>query len=650
MTLFFIGLAAILAGGVVAAVTRMRSTRAEAAFGGLVVAGSILALVPALRVLGGAASPVTTVPSRVPGGPWEFGIDALAAFFLLVVLGVGSVIAIYGIGYLRAERSHRSIAGACLGFSALLVSLALVVTARAAIPFLIAWESMSVLGYLVILFEHERADVRRAGLVYLVATHVGTLALFLLFAAWARVATDLRFDTLAASAANLPRQGQVILLLALVGFGVKAGLVPLHFWLPGAHSAAPSHVSAIMSGVVIKMGIYGLLRVGALLAPTPAWWGWTLLSLGLIGGVLGVLWALAQHDLKRLLAYHSVENIGIILLGMGLGFLGITYRQPAVAAIGFAGAVLHTLNHALFKSLLFFGAGSVLRATGTREIDKLGGLARAMPVTWILFLIGAAAIVGLPPLNGFVSEWLVFQALFRSGLGADPMRLAVIGASGLALIGTLALACFAKVAGIIFLGRPRSAAGAQGEAPPLLLAPMAALAAACAMIGLFAGQIVKPALRAGALLARTEPLRGASSDVALAARSVGLLAIALTVIAAVGYGLLARLRARRPIRREETWGCGYAKPDPVMQYTASSFAAPLLAAYAPVVGLRVQESATSFHSHPTEVVLERTIQPLGYRVRSLAARLRPIQQGRLHIYLFYMIAVLLGLILYLVAA
>jgi len=650
---FFFGLAVIMVGGVVALLDRRRPKRADWSYGVLVALGCVLALRPALTVLSGAAVRTVVMPTDMPGGPWEFGIDPLSAFFLIVVLGVGAVVALYGIGYLTAERAHRPTGGALLGLAALLVALALVVTARAALPFLISWEVMSLLGYFLVIFEHQRAEVRRAGLVYLAATHAGTLALFLMFAAWSGTGTDLTFDGLAFSARGLPYRGAVVLLLALLGFGIKAGLVPLHFWLPGAHSAAPSHISAAMSGIVIKMGVYGLIRVTTLMGVTPAWWGWALLTIGVASGVLGVLWALTQHDLKRLLAYHSVENIGIILLGTGLGALGLSYGRPAVAALGFAGAVLHTLNHALFKSLLFFGAGSLIRETGTREIDRLGGLARTMPLTWVAFLVGAAAIVGLPPLNGFVSEWVVYQALFQSGLAAEPIRLAVLGAAGLALIGGLALACFAKVAGTIFLGRPRSyAARGTREAGAGLTAPMFVLVSACVLIGMQPLIAVGPALTAGGFLAGTGApgTEGMLSDVLTSARLVGSLALGLVLVFAVLRVSVSLLRSRRIVGEAETWASGYPRSDPRMQYTAASFAAPIIEAYAPVAGVQVHERGTSLHTHPTDVIIEGWVFPLWRRTRSLAGRLRPMQQGRLHMYLLYVVAVVLVLLLYLVAA
>ena len=393
-----------------------------------------------------------------------FGIDVLSAWFLLLVLGAGGASALYGVSYLRDRFAPRRAGAAHLLVSVLLVALSGVVVARSILAFMLAWEVMAITAYFLVIFEHEHPGVARAGMIYVILTHCATLALICMFAVWSAGEPRSWFSDLGAAIPSGSVAAGAPLLLGLLGFGIKAGVVPFHFWLPGAHAAAPSHVSALLSGVMLKIGIYGLFRILVLAGVAPAWWGWTLLLLGLASAVLGVLWALAQHDLKRLLAYHSVENIGIILMGMGLGVLGTAYHQPGVALLGYAGALLHSLNHALFKSLLFLGAGAVVRATGTREIDRLGGLARRMPQTALLFLIGSVAIVGLPPLNGFVSEWLIFTGLLASGLGTGDLRPASVAAAGLALTGALALACFAKVFSVMFLGASR---GAVAEAGPL---------------------------------------------------------------------------------------------------------------------------------------------------------------------------------------
>jgi len=641
VTLFFLGLAAIVAGGLSAG---------DRSFRLLVTAGCVLCAVPAVRVLAGAPAPGVELSLPAPSGPWIFGIDLLSAAFVLIVLGPGLASAWYGLRALQPQSDGRPATAPRLLFTLELAALALVVTARAVVPFLMAWEVMAVLAYFLIMHEHDRAEVRRAGLVYLVATHAGMLTLLALFASWPGTGGALTFEALASRAPALPAGGALVLSLALLGFGLKAGLVPLHFWLPEAHASAPSHVSALLSGVVIKMGIYGLLRVVSLLGVVPAWWGWLVLAIGIVSGVLGVLWALAQHDIKRLLAYHSVENIGIILMGLGTGVLGTAYRMPLVATLGYAGAILHTLNHALFKSLLFLGAGATYHATGTRDLDRLGGLARRMPLTWMAFLIGSAAIVGLPPLNGFVSEWIVYQALLSGGtLGSRgaPIQLTLVGIMGLALVGGLALACFAKVCGIVFLGVPRSAEAARGhEVAPGMVGPMLALAAACVLIGLAPALVVQPALAVGAAVAGVGA-ESAGSAVPSALNRIALLSLALVTLLVLGRLAWTAVLRRRPTTQADTWGCAYAHSSPRMQYTASSFAAPLLAAYGPLAGVRETRSPVAFASHARELVLDGAILPAWTALRGALGRLRPIQQGRLWVYLLYIIAVLVVLLFYL---
>jgi hydrogenase-4 component B len=642
------GLALLVVGGMSALLLRRRAI-AAAAYRFLMIAGGAVAAWPAVRVLAGGPLLEWRLGAPVPGGEWILGLDALSSVFLIAILLVGVAAAVFGTAYLAPEADHRPVGAAHLFFAIEIASLALVVTARSAIPFLVAWEIMAILAYLLVVFEHDRAEVRRAGLIYLIATHTGTLALIALFAYWGNRAGGLTFDALAAGAAAMPGSGAVVFTLALLGFGFKAGLVPFHFWLPGAHSAAPSHMSALMSGVVIKMGIYGLLRTVGLAGAPPAWWGWLVLSLGVLSGVLGVLWALSQHDLKRLLAYHSVENIGIILIGLGVGALGARFGAPLVAALGFAGAILHTVNHALFKSLLFLAAGAIQRATGTRVIDQLGGLARRMPLTWAAFLTGSVAIVGLPPLNGFVSEWLVYNGLLRSGEVA-PARAALFAVAGLALVGALALACFAKVGGAMFLGQARSSAAA-GAADPggAMLTPIAVLVAACLVIGIGPALVVGPVIRAGAWVSGLGQASGAEAAVSPGLARITVLAVALLLLPGAGWWFQAR-RLRGRAATAATWGCGYDSPTPRMQYTASSFAAPLSSAFGTAAGVRVVRAPDRLTVHPSEIVLERLALPLWARVRAAAIRLRPIQHGRLWAYVLYLLGTLLVLLLYLALA
>jgi hydrogenase-4 component B len=640
VTLVAVGLGLILLAGIAAGTPGFRL---------LFAAGCATGAVPALAVLVGAAVTDVQIPAALPFGPWVFGLDALSAVFLLAILAVGGACAWFGQAYLERDRSHRAVGAAHLLLAVLVTALAGAVIARAVAPLLIAWEVMAVAAYLLVVFEHERADVRRAGLIYLVVTHTGILALFALFAVWVGETGDLTFAALAAHPPFTAGRAAMVLVLALVTFGLKAGVVPFHFWLPEAHAAAPSHVSALMSGVVIKMGIYGLLRIVLLFGPLPPWWGWLVLALGAVSGILGVVWALAQHDVKRLLAFHSVENIGIILLGTGAGALGLAYGHPVIAVLGFAGAALHTLNHALFKSLLFLGAGSVIHATGARDIDRFGGVARRMPLTAAAFIVGAAAIVGLPPLNGFVSEWLVFQAVLRGGDAGGALPLAGLAAAALALIGALALACFVKVVGVMYLGTPRDPVAATAHEPAGgMIYPVLGLAIACVAIGLLPIAVVPAALRVGSLVAGVAPGVVGPEVAAAAPATVFTLSLAAALLA--GWAVHAAFARRRPAPAVATWGCGYAGTTPRMAYTASSFAAPLLGAFRAVAGVHVTRNAVALATHPSDPVLDRVVLPAWHGVRAAAGGLRPIQRGSLQLYLLYVGAAVVTLLVYLFAA
>jgi len=437
--------------------------------------------------------------------------------------------------------------------------------------------------------------------------------------------------------------------------------VPLHVWLPEAHPAAPSHVSAVMSGVMIKTGIYGLLRVLTLVGPPPPWWGWTLLCVGALSGVLGVLWALAQHDLKRVLAYSSVENVGLITIGLGLGLLGMSYDAPLMAGLGLAGAMVHVVNHAVLKSLLFLGAGAVVHATGTRRLDQLGGLLRRMPRSGRGFLLGAVAICGLPPLNGFVGEVLLYAAAFAGVVQtlttahAAAAVLAILAIGGLAIIGGLAAACFARVVGSAWLGEPRSpqAAGAR-EVSGGLWGPMLVLAATCMALVAVAPwmpavlkQVLKPLMSQQALTAGLD-----LAAVVLRGTTIASLVLVLTVAA---LALLRRwLLAGREVASTVTWDCGYAAPTPRMQYTASSFGWPAVGVFAMFVrpemkcvlpaGLFPAQAALA--TDTPDGFVQRAYRPLFAGLGWVILRLRWLQHGRIQFYVLYIALTLLALLVW----
>jgi hydrogenase-4 component B len=641
------GILLILAGAIVALGLRRHPRVADVLVQLLVLAGCGIAAVPAVRVLLGLPLPELSFRTTLPGGSWHFGMDALSAWFTLLLCVVAAATVSFGVRYLARERAHRSIGPAHALFALLIAAMLTVFAARAAVPFLVAWEVMAVSAYFLIVFEQDRPGVRGAGMVYLVLTHAGTLALLAMFLAWGRAAPELAFANLTPAAARAIGGGAPILLLALFGFGVKAGMFPFHFWLPGAHAAAPSHVSALLSGVMIKTGVYGLLRLLSLFGAPPPWWAWSLLLLGLASALLGVLWALTQHDLKRALAYSSMDNIGIILLGLGLGALGSAYHKPVLAFLGFAGALLHALNHALFKSLLFLGAGAVVRATGTRELDRLGGLGRSMPRTAAAFLIGSLAIVGLPALNGFIGEWTLIRGFLAAGGSSGPLRLSGLGAAAIGLIGALTLACFVRLGGAVFLGKPRARSVEPTEdAPGGIGAGLLLLGSACVTIGILPVVAMTPVLRVTAMFSAApaavtlRPIGGFTSW------AVTALAAALLLLCAILWSVRRWAGRRGVVRADVTWSCAYPAPTGRMQYTASSFSAPLRHAFASAALPPVTDRASA-DSGREDLVLNEFAAPVWARIKHLGAELRPLQQGRVTTYLQYIIATVLLLLGYL---
>jgi formate hydrogenlyase subunit 3/multisubunit Na+/H+ antiporter MnhD subunit len=642
----------MVAGGALSLALRRFHALAAWTGAGAAAAGSAWGLWFAAQAVATGLKTSVRLPWRVPYGDFHVGIDPLSSFFLVIVFGIGMLSAIYGAGYLSAYRGKRATGHTWFFFNLLLAGMALVVMARHAVLFLVAWEVMSLASFALVTFDDQDHATRRAGWTYLVATHIGTAFLLALFPMMARVSGSLSFDAFAA--ANPPRDAAgVLLLLAVVGFGTKAGLMPLHVWLPEAHPAAPSHVSALMSGVMIKMGLYGLLRTLSFLGDPVPWWGWLFIGLGMLSGVLGILYAIAQHDLKRLLAYSSIENMGLIAMGIGLGILGRAHRAPAVAVLGFSAALLHALNHACFKSLLFMSAGSVLHGAGTRNLNALGGLLKKMPWTGAACIAGGAAIGGLPPLNGFLSELLLALAAIRGSVGwpgvdAAPALVVLIG---LAAIGGLAAACFAKVIGASFLGAPRAAAASAHESGWLMRLPMAALMLCCAAIAVLAPTFVATA---AATAAATFPSVAAHGMDPLFASFYALAALILIVLFfAVSFTRRILLR-RRPRASTVTWDCGYAAPAARMQYTGSSFAQPLTSFFAAFLRPRRNidpprgffPRTAAFQSETLDLFHLGFFRPAFQWVRDNLQRLRWIQHGNVHAYVLYVaLAVLLVLIL-----
>ncbi len=669
-TLFLIMLLAY-AIGALAALIGGRGARARGATAALAAAGGAAGLAMGLTVLLSGEVWRLDVPGLLPvGGGLALRLDPLGAVFLIVI-GLGAVpAAIYGAGYTApyATDDRVSLRGLGALFNLFLLAMSLVVLADNVLTFLLMWEAMSLSSYFLVITEHDSAENVSAGNWYLGMTHVGLAVLlaafFLLMDGSAGAFADLR-----ATAAGLPAATRnLAFVLAFLGFGAKAGMIPLHIWLPRAHPAAPSHVSALMSGVMLKLGIYGLLRVGLdLLGGGPVWWGGIVLGAGALSAVLGVLYALMEHDLKRLLAYHSVENIGIILMGVGAGLIFHSYGLMALATLGFIGGLYHTINHAAFKGLLFLGAGSVLHATHTRNMEEMGGLIKRMPWTALFFLIGAAAISALPPLNGFASEWLVFQALLGGATLPTPevAVLMPIAVGMLALTSGLAAACFVKAFGISFLAIPRSHEAEHAhESPPSMLAGMALLALACIALGL-GPTLVVPALGRAVAGLGGLPQTDVAFTLGLSLQTPGSfgqvspLAIALGLVTLVVATWLALRVARinHSLRVGETWGCGRIGQTPRMEYTATAFAEPLRRVFAELYR-PTKELTIDFH--PDSKYFVQSIEyrsgitpwfeqilyaPLLRLVERAARQVRRLQSGSLHLYLLYVALALVALLI-----
>jgi hydrogenase-4 component B len=606
------------------------------------------------------------IPDLLPIGGAALGVDRLSAFFVVVIAAGAIPAALYAIGYTREYAGRQSTAGMGVALNVFIAAMILVALARNVLTFLFLWEAMSLASYFLVMTEHEREDTQRAGWIYLVMTHIGFACLFVGFWLLARATGTTEFTGWHAVSSTLSdaTRSSVFVLLAL-GFGSKAGVIPLHIWLPQAHPAAPSHVSALMSGVMIKLGIYGLMRVGFdWLGAAPVWWGGAVVLVAALSAVLGVLYALIENDLKRLLAYSSVENVGIILLSVGAAMLFQTYHLAGLASLALVAALYHTLNHTIFKSLLFMGAGAVLQGTHTRNLEELGGLIKRMPYTAACFLVGSVAIAALPPFNGFISEWLTFQALLLSFQISAPAGnlLFALAIAALALTSGLAAACFVRAFGITFLALPRSkhAEGAH-EAGGIMRAAMVTAAVGCLLLGVAPIAVLPVLNAAAAALVGTPAQIDFSWHSIVAGRGFATLSplwigVALTgVLAVVPLGLWT-IGANRQRRTYETWGCGRLLQTARFEYTATAFANPFKRVfrivYRPVKELEIEfhpESRFFFrtiaYQNPSRSIFEELLyNPLMRLVQSWAGRVRVVQSGNLHAYLLYILLALVALL------
>ena len=658
--------------GVLAALAGGRGTVGRSLVAAGAVGGAGAGLMLGAMVIATAQPFTLTVPDLLPlAGGLALRLDPLGAFFLILI-GIGAIpAAIYGAGYSSIYEDGRAslrLLGVMLNL--FLLMMCHVVLADNVLTFLLLCEGISLTSYFLVMIEANETGTLQAGLWYIAMTHIGQALLLAAFVLLMGSGPGAFADLRAGAATLSPTLRSVIFTLAFLGFGSKAGIVPLHVWLPRAHPAAPSHISALMSGVMIKMGVYGLLRVGLdLLGGGPTWWGALVLAFGALSAVLGILYALMENDLKRLLAYSSVENMGIIFIGVGAGLMFHTRTLETAAALAFIAALYHALNHAAFKGLLFMGAGSVLHATHTRDMNRMGGLIKRMPWTALCFLIGSAAISALPPLNGFVSEWLVFQALL-GGFTIPTPEVAVLmplAVGMLALTSGLAAACFVKAFGITFLAIPRSHEAEHAhEAPRSMLLGMGLLALACVVLGL-APFVVVPAL--GAVLAGLGGLPDTQATFTLGltlhtpggfgSMSPTLIVLGLLIILGLVPLALIVVRANRRLRVGDTWGCGRIGQTPRMEYTATAFAEPLRRVFAelyrPTKELTIDfhpESkyfvqSIAYHSTITPWFEQVLYEPFLRLVRFAARQVRRLQSGSLYLYLTY---VALALVLLLIIA
>ena len=624
----------------------------------LMLSASCLGLTGSVMILLGGQSSLFESAWTLPLGPARFGVDPLSAWFLLPIFLVPGCSALYARSYWNADRYPANIRKMTFFFGMMTAGMSGVALARDGVSFLFAWEIMAISAWFLVSTEDEKPEVGEAGTLYMITTHTGTLGLFALFPLLNLLTGSWLFPAPASLDAS-SWLSTAILLTALFAFGLKAGIMPFHIWLPSAHANAPSHVSAAMSGVILKVGVYGLIRTLSFFHGVPLWWGCSILVLGVVSGVVGVAFAIGQHDLKRLLAYHSIENIGIIFMGLGVALLGQTAGSTAMMLLGMSGALLHVLNHAVFKALLFLGAGSVIHATGTREIDLMGGAARRLPYTALLFGIGSVAICGLPPLNGFVSELLIYLGFFQ-GIQVDgaAAAAAALAAPALALVGGLAVACFVKVYGIIFLGVPRCEAhAARHEAGWPMLLPMLLLGLLCLAIGLAPGALTGPLqLVSLTVLPGLVGTAGLPLQELVPTSMITLSGVALLALISVLLLWYRRRLAVGSCSETVTWGCGYQRPAPRMQYSASSFAGMLTSLFAFVLKPLSHRSGTiaglfpdkaGFSSHVPEAVLELLYIPALKRLYQRFSGIRKLQSGILQQYVLY---TLITLILLLVAS
>lgn len=617
--------------------------------------------------------PISSLPLAIflNGGAGIIKINALSAFFMLIISTVALVSSVYALGYVKHFYKKYDLGAFGFFYNIFIASMFLVVTANNGLYFLFAWELMSLASYFLVIFERHEPENVKAGFLYFIMTHLASGGILLGFLLLYSIAGSFDFDMIRAQGSALPDTVlAAVSLLMLLGFGTKAGIIPLHIWLPKAHPAAPSHVSALMSGVMIKTGIFMIIKLFFDVLPqAPLWFGLLVLIIGAISSLLGVLYALSEHDLKKLLAYHSVENIGIILLGVGSALVFMSLGANSLALLALAAALFHTMNHAIFKALLFLGAGAVVSSTHTRNIEEYGGLIKSMPHTALFFLTGAAAISALPPLNGFASEWMTFQSLFAGISQVDTtVRSAFIFATvSLAFTGGLAAACFVKAFGITFLAKPRSKESEHAkEVAPSLRIGMAVLAFLCLILGVLASLVV-PYLTgvAKGLAAFKGDFSGAvvADSTVLVRDSFAALSMldifaALLIVTAVVFIIFDRISRHQKEKIYNTWDCG-ANLNPRMEITATSFSRSIISIFGGILKptkqmeIEYQDAHIRYFTKSSTVILSMgdiyrkyLYNPLYDLAMAIGDRMKEIQSGNINVYLLYIFITIIGLLIW----
>ena len=645
MGIYFLSLGMLLLGALLSIVVSENWKLKVCTISSLLSTGLIL--LPALAVILTGAELGQTIYMSPMVGYVDFRIDVLSAFFLTVISIMSFLGVLYVNGYMKPYLGKgMNISSHCFFLMMLIASMIMVVTVQSAMFFLIVWEIMSLSSFFLVIFEGEKKEVLKAGIKYLVYMHLSMIFIMAAFVLLDAHCGSLRFADFAASVKPGSAFANLVFLLAFIGFGIKAGFVPFHNWLPDAHPAAPSHVSGIMSGVMIKTGIYGILRFLLFIGTPSKAISYAVLAVAVVSALYGVLYAITQHDIKRLLAYHSIENIGIIGMGIGVGMLGLAYNNQFVAVLGFAGGILHVLNHSIFKELLFFAAGSAYLKTHTRNIELMGGLIKKMPYTALLFIIGSVAICGIPPFNGFVSEFLIYAGMI-SGIPASSMSLfivLVLAIAALGMVGTMAMLCFTKASGIMFLGNPRGVnLDEVSEVPRVMICPMTILAFLAFFIGMFPHYFITLVM-----MPVSEFVNGVGAIVPF--ENLFNLTSGLSYYFFIFFVfVVALLIVRKVLGRGKTevvhttWGCGYNRANNHMQYTASSYASLFISTLKPLFK-RVSHIKKPKELFPKEAYYEQEIQDIeeAYIVKPLInwdekflTKFERIQNGNIQQYILF---------------